>query len=344
MIGIVGHGFDPAKREVVRIMFLWLVPYYFLNGLNLLGHGALQADKRFLPSALIPVCTTVMTIAIVVGAGGDVHALVISIVIGSLLESMALHWQLRRHGASLLPGHISLSPEIRRIARGSAVLLAGTFVLSFSPMIEQGLASGLGKGTVAAMGYAFKLPAMLSGILAGAVGITVLPFFSEMLARRDDAACQRVFRRYALALLGGGSLLVLCLMAFSEPLVALVYQRGAFHAENTQLVARIQRAYLIQIPGVLVGILAMRLLVAQGAYRVVAVINSVSVVVSGVLAWVLSSKMGPVGIALGLSISATSSGLVWFLMALRTSAHNHRTEEAALKEDSSMRVPLRQTD
>ena len=318
MIDIVGHGFEPAKREVVRVTFLWLVPYYFLNGLNLLGHGALQADKRFLPSALIPVCTTVMTIAIVLGAGGDVHALVLSIVIGSLLESMALHWQLRRDGLSLMPSRISLTPEIRRIVKGSAVLLGGTFVLSFSPMIEQGLASGLGKGTVAAMGYAFKLPAMLNGILVGAVGITVLPFFSEMLARRDDAACHRAFRRYAIALLAGGSLLVLCLAAFSQPLVALVYQRGAFHAEDTQLVARIQRAYLIQIPGVLIGILSMRLLVAQGAYRIVAVINSVSLIVSGTFAWALCRQMGPVGIALGLSIAATSSGLVWFLMALRT--------------------------
>jgi len=78
-IDIVAHGFDPAKREVVRTMLTWLVPYYFLAGLNLLGQGALQADKRFLPSALIPVCTTLVTIAIVLVAGGsDVHVLVLS--------------------------------------------------------------------------------------------------------------------------------------------------------------------------------------------------------------------------------------------------------------------------
>jgi putative peptidoglycan lipid II flippase len=326
IIGIVGHGFDPAKRDAVRSIFVWLIPYYFLNGLNLLGHGALQAEKRFLPTALAPLCTILVTIAIVLGTGGgDVHKLVLGLVIGSLLEWMVLHWQLHRGGASLLPGNISLTPEILRIARGSVVLVGGSFVLCFSPMIEQGLGSGLGKGTVAAMGYAFRLPAMVSGLLVTAVGVTVLPFFSEMLARRDEAGCERAFRRYALALLAGGSLLMLALVAFSEPLVALGYQRGVFSPGDTRLVAQIQRAYLVQIPGALVGMLAMRLLVAQGAYAAVAVVNSLTVVGSGTLAWMLSKHLGPVGVALGLSIGATVSAGILVAISLRSfSMKEHR--------------------
>jgi putative peptidoglycan lipid II flippase len=334
LIGIVGHGFDPAKREMVRGMFFWLVPYYFLSGLNLLGQGALQADKRFLPSALIPICTTLVTIVIVLGAGGsDVRALVLSVVIGSLLEGIALQWQLRHIGVSLLPGAISLTPQVIRLVKASGVLLAGTLVVSFSPMIEQGLASGLGKGTVAAMAYAFKLPAMINGILVAAVGITVLPFFSEMLARGDDAHCQRAFRRYALVLLAGGTALAVCLIALSPLLVGLVYQRGAFKPEDTQLVSQIQRAYLIQIPGALVGILAMRLLVAQGAYRIVATVSSLAVVVSGALAWALSRELGAVGIALGLSTVITLSAVTLVFMVFREFAEILRAKEGAIRAE-----------
>ncbi len=318
VIDIVGHGFDAAKQAAVRDTFLWLVPYYFLNGLNLLGYGALQADKRFLSSAILPVCIPIATIAIVLGAGsGDVRELVMGFVIGSFLEWVAIHWRLRRSGASLLPGRLPVTPEIRRLAQGAGVLLGGAFVLAFAPMIEQGLASGLGEGTVAAMAYAFKLPAMISGILVTAVGVTVLPFFAEMLARGDVAACRRAFRHYALALLAGGSVLALITIALSELLVALVFQRGAFHAEDTRIVADIQRAYLVQIPGALVGMLAVRLLVAQGAYGAVAAVTSLSVIVAGVLAWALSRQMGAVGIALGLSIGASVSAVVLVVMAWR---------------------------
>ena len=197
-------------------------------------------------------------------------------------------------------------------------------------MIEQGLASGLGEGTVAAMGYAFKLPSMVNGILVTSVGVTVLPYFAEMLARGDDVACRRAFRNYALALFTGGIVLALITMAFSESLVALVFQRGAFQAEDTRIVAEIQRAYLLQIPGALVGMLAVRLLVAQGVYGVVSVISSLSVVVSCGLAWVLSRQMGAVGIALGMSISATVSAIALVVLALRQFANARPPKESVL--------------
>ncbi|HXY13603.1 MAG TPA: lipid II flippase MurJ, partial [Terriglobales bacterium] len=92
LISIVGHGFDPAKRELVRTMFSWLVPYYFLNGLNLLGHGALQAQKQFLTSALAPLCTSLATIGVVLAARGDIRALAMSMVLGSLLEWVVVQW------------------------------------------------------------------------------------------------------------------------------------------------------------------------------------------------------------------------------------------------------------
>jgi len=48
IIGIVGHGFDPAKRDAVRSIFLWLIPYYFLNGLNLRPRCA--ASRKAVPA------------------------------------------------------------------------------------------------------------------------------------------------------------------------------------------------------------------------------------------------------------------------------------------------------
>ena len=176
------------------------------------------------------------------------------------------------------------------------------------------------------MAYAFRLPAMVSGVLVAAVGTTVLPYFSELLARRDDARCRRVFKSYALALLAGGSALALVLIAFSEPLVELILQRGAFRAEDTQVVAAIQRAYLVQIPGALVGILAYRLLVAQGALGTVACVSTLGVLVSGILAWMLAIRLGATGIALGFSVTTAISAILLVVLALR-GFRAHRQEE-----------------
>jgi O-antigen/teichoic acid export membrane protein len=71
--------------------------------------------------------------------------------------------------------------------------------------------------------------------------------------------------------------------------------------------------------------LAMRLLVAQGAYGVVAVNSSLSVVASGTLAWALSRRLGAVGIALGLSTVATISAIALVVMVFRSFANTSRT-------------------
>ena len=71
---------------------------------------------------------------------------------------------------------------------------------------------------------------------------------------------------------------MLALVAFSEPLVALGFQRGVFSPEDTRLVAQIQRAYLVQIPGALVGMLAMRLL--RPKVRVAALSQSTALLLS----------------------------------------------------------------
>jgi putative peptidoglycan lipid II flippase len=318
LIDIVGHGFDPARRELVHTLFLWLLPYYFLSGLNLLGHGALQGQKQFLPSAVAPLCTSLATVVIVLVARKSINALAISVVTGALLESIFLEWQLRKSGLTLWPGRLGERDQLRRLTSAAVVLLGGTFVMAFSAPIEQGLASGLGQGTVAAMGYAHKLPALLNSVLVAAVGVTVLPFFSEMLARGQAARCERAFRRYALVLAAGGSLLAFVLIVLAEPLVALAYQRGAFRAEDTQFVTRILRAYLIQIPGALVRMVAMRLLVARARYRAVAGINALMVFVSGSLAWLFLKRMGAVGIALGLSVGVTVSAVILVVLASRS--------------------------
>lgn len=318
MIAIVGHGFDPARRELARAVFIWLVPYYFLNGLNLLGHGALQAQKQFLPSAVAPLCASLSTIAIVLVLGKDMHALAMGVVAGSVLESIFLDWQLRRSGLTLWPSGLLKREQLLKLGKASLVLMGGTFVMAFSAPIEQGLASGLGRGTVAAMGYAHKLPALLNSVLVAAVGVTVLPFFSEMLTQGKVARCRRTFRRYALVLAAGGSLLAFVLIVLAEPLVGLAYQRGAFRAEDTELVARILQAYLIQIPGALVRMVAMRLLVAQGSYGVVAVTDALMVFGSGSLGWLLSRRLGAAGIALGLSFGILLSAGIFFFLAARS--------------------------
>src|SRR4029077_6913244 len=76
ILAVVGHGLAPAQRALVAANVSRLVPYYYLNGINLLCYGVLQSRKAFLRSALIPIATPLVVMALVALRGADLGVLI----------------------------------------------------------------------------------------------------------------------------------------------------------------------------------------------------------------------------------------------------------------------------
>lgn len=310
----LASGFSQPKLDWLESALLWMIPYYFLNALNLLGYGVLQARQRFIPNGLLPVLTPLVTIPIVVVWGGT-HAwqvLVVALTIGVLLESVALNTMLAR--ASLLRRPDFRSHSLARILQGSKALLPGTLVLSLGPIAEQAIAAAQGSGAVATLGYGYRLPAAMSGIVVTAIGIAVLPYFAALLAEGKAAYCLHSLEktgRWLLALsLGFAGAMVL----LSEPLVTLIYQRGAFDAAATALVYPIQQVYMLQIPFALLAMLGIRTLAALHRNGIVSVLTGLAVTIQIAVALMLSANIGVIGIAWGAvsaSVFLSVTAFIW---------------------------------
>lgn len=295
----LASGFDPAKRAGLESALFWMTPYYFLNGLNLLGYGVLQARQRFIPNGLLPVLTPLVTIPIVV-AYGETHAwhvLVVALTAGALLECVALHAMLARTGWLRRPDF--RNADFARIWQGSKALLPSTLILALGPVAEQSIAAAQGGGAVAALGYGYRLPAALSGIVVTAIGITVLPYFAALLAEDKADYCLHSLKKAGRWLLFLGLGCVGPLVLLSEPLVTLIYQRGAFDAAATAFVYPIQQIYFLQIPFALLAMLGIRALAALHRNGVISVLTGLAVAIQISVAFTLSAYIGVVGVAWG---------------------------------------------
>lgn len=291
-------GFPPDKRQALETALFWLIPYYFLNGFNLLGYGALQAKGRFLANGLLPAATPVVIMLAVLlwGAAGGWQLLAVALVAGSVIESLLLLIALSRLGLLTL----STKPGLKgmgTIAAASLALLPGTLVLAVMPLVEQAIAAALGEGSNAALAYGYKLPAALLGILATAIGITALPYFSAQIAQGNHAYSLHSLNKLALALLAGGALLALLLGVFSTEIVALLYQRGVFDAAATARVAPVQLAYFTQIPFALVAMLGVKTLAALNLNGLLSLYTALGVLLQSLLAYALTARYGLPGIA-----------------------------------------------
>ncbi len=324
IIDFVGHGFTQEKKEQVNELLFWFIPYYFFAGLNLLGYGVLQARKLFFSNGVLPALVAIPTIVLlfIVQTEAGVLVLVWGLALGAGVEYLALNFYLkRRTGFRVTPGRLVLNSETRQMLWQFLIIVPGTLAMAFLPIIDQTLVSDLGEGAIAALSYGIKLPAMVNGLLVTAIGVAVLPFFSQMLAKGDSRACRHTLKRFVSLLLVVSLPAALVLIALSDVLVTSIFQRGAFDGAAKEAVVPIQQAYFLQLPGMLVGMLATRLHVALGQNHTLLLVTIVTVLFYAVAAWALVSWLGTTGVALAASITSAINAVVVVYLADRYLVH-----------------------
>src|SRR6202035_4058514 len=104
--------------------------------------------------------------------------------------------------------------------------------------------------------------------------------------------------RYALLSLALSIPITALCMYFSEPIVKIIFQRGAFRMSDTHLVARVQFWSLLLVPISMLLALVVRLVSSLKANDLLLRMAVLSLVVNIALDYVLMQRMGVAGIAL----------------------------------------------
>jgi putative peptidoglycan lipid II flippase len=180
----------------------------------------------------------------------------------------------------------------------------------------------LGSGAVAALSYGNKLPVSALGLLATAVSVVILPHFSELNAARSWRASRKLYVQSASFLLVAGALVSGACLGFSEPLVRLMFERGAFSSSNTREVAGLMQVYLLQVPFALMSVVSFRALTSMSDTKTMTVAAFAQVLGAAVLGYVLSLKSGVIGVAMGtssatISVSVLMAVVTWWRFGLR---------------------------
>ena len=238
---ILAPGFtDPEKFkltvDLVRIQMA--APVIF--GISGLVMGILNSHRSFLWPALAPMMYSIGKIlgVILLVPSMGVYGLAIGVVGGALMHGLIQLPALARLPALKYTPTLGLKlPDVREVARlmGPRVLGVGFVQLNF--LVNTRLASVMPQGSVTAVAVGFALMMIPEAAIAQAIAIAALPAFSAQVA----AGKLHEMRHSLAALLRGVLLLAVPasvgLILLREPLVTVIFQRGQFDAESTQLVA-----------------------------------------------------------------------------------------------------------
>jgi len=237
--GVLVPQFNPAQQaltvELLRIQLL--TPVIF--GLSGLLMGVLNAHQRFFLPALAPSMLwlgIILSIFIFVPSMG-IHGLAWGAVLGSLLHLGVQLPALLRLRPIYSPTLGLRLPGVRQVARLMAPRLLGVAVVQLNFLVNTIVASGMAAGSLAAITVAFSVMLMPQQAIGQAIAIAALPTFSALYARGDIAGLRTALAGALRGIIFLALPATIGLILLRQPVVALLFQRGEFGPDDTQLVA-----------------------------------------------------------------------------------------------------------
>ncbi|MCC6146055.1 MAG: murein biosynthesis integral membrane protein MurJ [Anaerolineaceae bacterium] len=240
---VLAPGFSASspEKEVLTVALLRLqLPSAVIFGLSGLVMGILNVHRHFLLPALAPAMYQLGLIfgALVLSPSLGIFGLGWGVVLGA-----GLHLLIQTPIFLKLPHreyHLALglkNPAVREVARLMAPRLLGVAVVQLNFLINTILASFLQEGSLTGINLAFPLMMMPQVAIAQSAAIAALPTFSAQAAKGK----LEEMRSSLSATLRGVLLLAIPasigLILLRVPLVRFIYERSAFTAESTLLVA-----------------------------------------------------------------------------------------------------------
>lgn len=304
LLQFLTKGFGAEKLELSTRLFYALLPILLINGLATTWGAVLNAGERFawvsLASLSIPLVT--LLALLLGGKHWGIMALTSGTVAGFALEAALVGWGLRRHGLSIVPRWTGMSDELKLVMKQFTPMVAGGVLMSSTLLVDNAMAAMLQPGSVAALSYGNRITALVTGLCATALGTAALPYFSKMVANGEWAAVKATLNFYLRFIFVTIVPLTVLLIFFSENIVALLFERGAFTRSDTELVGQVQAFFLLQLPFYIGGILLVRLISAAKANHILMWGTLISVIVNIAMNYVGMKYLGVAGIALSTSL------------------------------------------
>jgi putative peptidoglycan lipid II flippase len=321
LMTVIAPGFigDPAKYSLAVDLAQTTFPYLlFISLVSLMG-GVLNALDRFAAAAATPIILNIVLIMALLTATPYLpspgHALAWGVAIAGIAQFLWLIAACRREGMRFILPRPRLTPRVRKLLRLMVPGAIGAGVVQINLLIDIVIASILPTGAVSFLYYADRVNQLPLGVVGVAIGTALLPLLSRQLRTGEIAAAANSMNRgMEIALLltvpAAAALLVI-----AEPIVIVLFERGAFDPTISAATAQALMAYAVGLPAyVLIKVLAPGFFAREDTVTPVK-IAIVCVVLNIALSLILIQFLAHAGIALATGISAwVNAGLLaWVL-------------------------------
>jgi putative peptidoglycan lipid II flippase len=341
LMSLFAPGFDdnPALKELTVNLARLMFPIVVLLALSGLVVGMLNSFEHFAVPALAPVAWNLVIIAALVGLvpalpeEDEIYAYAIGILAGTVVQFLLpLPW-LRGRGGGLTLRLDWRDQRVRRVLKLMLPVTIALGLINLSLLINSLFGTLVSDQAPAAIDKAFRIYQLPQGLFSISIATILFPVLARFATRgaRDDLRRTMAGGVRQICLLLIPSAVLMAVLA--EPITRLVYERGAFGDEATELTSTAMLWWSISLPFQGVSLLFSRTFFSLQRPWATTALAGLNLAVNTALAALLYGPFEIAGIVIG-TVAGTIAMCVaqgWILRGDLGGIEGARTLAAALR-------------
>lgn len=299
LMDFLAPGFTGEARALTVTLIRIVLPAYLVAFLADLAIVPLHAHRRFgLPAVsrlVIPLTTLLVLLALVRRIG--VVTLAVGTLGGTVLQVLVLMSALRRTGFRFRLHWPQHNPDVRHL-----LLLTAPFALSIlaahgAGIVYRILVSQEPAGSLASLKFAEKIFQMTNVLFLGSIAQVAFPAFARAAAASAAGEILARLRAAIRAVAFLGVPLTVGIVLLREPVVRLLYERGAFTPEATAATAVLVPLFVVGLLGNGISSLFGHLALALQETRLIIGVNVALQAIAAALFVLSAPRFGVLGLA-----------------------------------------------
>ncbi len=331
----VAPGFaDSAdKFDLTVALATVMFPYLICMSLAAMMSGMLNSLRRYFAAAVAPVFLNIILVGILGHAWMQGHdgmrvgyALAWGVLAAGLVQ-LAIVWAAVRHaGVKIGFRRPRMTPNVRRLLWLALPAAVTGGITQINTLIGTAIASTQ-DSAVSSLNLADRVYQLPLGVVGVAVAIVLLPELSRALKSGNLIEAANLQNRSVEFTLFVTLPAAAALLVMSEPIVRVIYERGAFTAQNTVTVASILAIFGLGLPAFVLIKAFTPGYFAREDTRTPMIFAAISVAINVTVALSLFPGMGAPGIAVASAVSGWANALMLLAILVR---RGHWGRDAAL--------------
>lgn len=307
-IALLAPGLAPETEELAVNLSRLLAAAIIFTGLIGIANALLRSYHHFTYPAFAGLLHNAGMIGGTLFLGGilGISGLAIGVLVGLAANLLILFIPLSHQKKLYQPTLRGLRhPGTKKVGLLLLPIIIGSAAGQINLLVDRSLASGLTEGSISALNFADRLVGLPLGIFVASATTAAYPFLAEQAALKNLQELRRIFSEGLRMLWFIVFPLVAGLLILDEPIVRLLFERGAFGAAATELTSVALFYYSLGIIAHAASAMLSNVYFALQDTATPIKLGLLSVGLNIVLNLILVGYMAHAGLALATSIAGT---------------------------------------